>query len=304
MSFVEAAQLGEAEKEITDMLEKFRHEIHFLCTFNDGYTQYSRKLDFIRTQLLDKYSDMKDDSLIYYKIIQKSLEYLAEELGFDYVGIWKDVSDEEHPDTMTPIHEIGSNSLIREEALFEQMKIAKEACVGREFIYNYPSDSRLGIVDAIYVFKNSLGQAVGYLAIDNIEEQRALTDTEKIAITTYFYNELKNMIKEHELSLSINSIRQLQIRNAQLEEITEHDPMTGLFNRKALLKIFNVRIEDFNRLKIPMSVIMIDIDHFKKINDTYGHPVGDEVIKFLGSILSGTRSDIFAPRNNDYFFRM
>lgn len=64
-----------------------------------------------------------------------------------------------------------------------------------------------------------------------------------------------------------------------------HDPLTGLPNRLLL--------EDFKN-KIPEEVLpklyvfVVDVDHFKRINDTYGHPVGDAVLKEVGNILSGT----------------
>jgi diguanylate cyclase (GGDEF)-like protein len=57
------------------------------------------------------------------------------------------------------------------------------------------------------------------------------------------------------------------------------DSLTGIFNRKAILETIH---EEFNRAKLrnsPLSFILFDIDHFKKINDTYGHPAGDYVLK-------------------------
>lgn len=57
------------------------------------------------------------------------------------------------------------------------------------------------------------------------------------------------------------------------------DPLTGVFNRRAILSQMEIEISRAKREKTKISLLMIDIDHFKKINDTYGHLVGDEVIK-------------------------
>lgn len=55
------------------------------------------------------------------------------------------------------------------------------------------------------------------------------------------------------------------------------DPLTKLLNRRSL----DLQLEQWAELEMSFSVIMLDIDHFKKVNDTYGHPIGDEVLKFL-----------------------
>ncbi len=61
----------------------------------------------------------------------------------------------------------------------------------------------------------------------------------------------------------------------------EVDPHTGLFNRRTLEK----DIEKIHKAKIPYSLLVGDVDNFKKINDTYGHLVGDEVLKIVGDVL-------------------
>lgn len=58
-----------------------------------------------------------------------------------------------------------------------------------------------------------------------------------------------------------------------------HDPLTGLLNRAALLDALHKELERANRESTSLSVVMVDIDHFKQINDSYGHLVGDEVLR-------------------------
>jgi len=66
-------------------------------------------------------------------------------------------------------------------------------------------------------------------------------------------------------------LAQVEQKNALLKRLSITDKLTGLNNRIKIDEVF--------------SVILIDIDHFKKVNDTYGHPVGDEVLKDFASIL-------------------
>jgi len=62
------------------------------------------------------------------------------------------------------------------------------------------------------------------------------------------------------------------------------DSLTGLLNHSSTLKQLEIEIIRAKQKKIPLSFVMIDIDHFKKINDTYGHPIGDIVLKKLAEI--------------------
>lgn len=71
-----------------------------------------------------------------------------------------------------------------------------------------------------------------------------------------------------------------------LDRMATRDQMTGLFNRCAGEKILASAHENAQRTSAPYSVLMVDIDHFKRVNDTYGHAIGDEAIKTVSSILS------------------
>ncbi len=65
---------------------------------------------------------------------------------------------------------------------------------------------------------------------------------------------------------------------SRLEQLAIRDKLTGLYNRRKLDESFAVEVSRAERYGRPLSVIMLDIDHFKEVNDTHGHPVGDAVL--------------------------
>lgn len=74
----------------------------------------------------------------------------------------------------------------------------------------------------------------------------------------------------------------------QLRHLAEHDDLTGLLNHRVILNRLRSEIARALRQSQPLSLIMIDIDHFKQVNDTYGHPSGDVVLKEVGAILQSS----------------
>ncbi|WP_281951151.1 GGDEF domain-containing protein [Nitrosophilus kaiyonis] len=85
--------------------------------------------------------------------------------------------------------------------------------------------------------------------------------------------------------------------NERLKLIAATDKLTGLFNRNKFYEIANIEIERANRYNRPLSLIIFDIDFFKRINDRYGHNIGDYVLKTLSSIIKKN------TRKSDYIFR-
>jgi two-component system cell cycle response regulator len=72
----------------------------------------------------------------------------------------------------------------------------------------------------------------------------------------------------------------------ELEMLASLDPLSGLLNRRTLFQRIEIEIERSLRLGLPLTGIMIDIDHFKRVNDNFGHPCGDMVIREIGARLT------------------
>jgi diguanylate cyclase (GGDEF)-like protein len=91
------------------------------------------------------------------------------------------------------------------------------------------------------------------------------------------------------LTLVANQIA-LAVENAQLytktRELAVRDELTGLYNRRHFQQVMQMEWKRTTRFRRPLCVLMIDIDHFKKFNDTYGHPHGDTVLKLIADILT------------------
>ncbi|AGH47039.1 sensor domain-containing diguanylate cyclase [Paraglaciecola psychrophila] len=89
----------------------------------------------------------------------------------------------------------------------------------------------------------------------------------------------------------------MQSLNSQLEKVSRVDGLTGLYNRRFWEEQFVMEYKRDKRSESPSALIMLDIDNFKKVNDTYGHPAGDEVIKTLAGIIKkATRETDLAGR--------
>lgn len=90
---------------------------------------------------------------------------------------------------------------------------------------------------------------------------------------------LDTMLKKLELSRS-----EVTRQNDELKRLAEIDPLTGFYNRRALNIYFNEVFGNSREQDINLVCIMLDIDHFKSVNDNYGHQTGDEVIKLVSAI--------------------
>lgn len=84
-------------------------------------------------------------------------------------------------------------------------------------------------------------------------------------------------------NVAINKM-QLEAANTQLQELALHDGLTGLLNRRHWETCLEHEFARHNRYSNPASLVLFDIDHFKQLNDTYGHQAGDEVIRQVAEV--------------------
>lgn len=84
-----------------------------------------------------------------------------------------------------------------------------------------------------------------------------------------------------------NLVRRLERDEARLQELSQHDPLTGLFNRRHLLDCLGRELARVQRGH-PLTVLMLDLDGFKRINDNHGHAIGDQLLEELADALRKT----------------
>lgn len=88
-----------------------------------------------------------------------------------------------------------------------------------------------------------------------------------------------------------------------LRQMSVTDPLTGVHNRRGWYEVAVPLIAQTNRLDQPLALLMLDLDHFKQINDTHGHSVGDQALQLMGRVLSQGRrgSDVVARLGGEEF---
>lgn len=106
--------------------------------------------------------------------------------------------------------------------------------------------------------------------------------------------------RESEL-IEINEL--LDTRSRILEIQAKTDPLTGAFNRLGIEEAISLGLQEWHKYRKPLSLVMIDIDHFKQINDQYGHDIGDAVLSRLSNMVQQhTRTqDLFARWGGEEF---
>ena len=125
-----------------------------------------------------------------------------------------------------------------------------------------------------------------------VARARALSDVERRLTDEVF--DLVCLVEDNETRLQaleeqVSKLRyenfDLHAKNHQLSEISARDALTGLYNRWYVMEKIDAEMNRALRHGLPMSVLMLDIDHFKRINDSFGHPAGDSVLKSVGAVL-------------------
>ncbi|MCK8058942.1 MULTISPECIES: GGDEF domain-containing protein [unclassified Fusibacter] len=97
--------------------------------------------------------------------------------------------------------------------------------------------------------------------------------------------------------------RELEENLKEIKRLSVTDQLTGIFNRRRFIEVLKYEFSRIGRYGIGFSIIMFDIDHFKNVNDTYGHDIGDFVLKKLSELVQSRlrESDTFARWGGEEF---
>jgi len=159
----------------------------------------------------------------------------------------------------------------------------------------------LGLIDGVFIQRYAIMVGSGVellllswvLAIRYTEERRekliaqseALARAEEMQVAQEQLNEqLEEKVEERTFELEV-AMRELQEVNAALERKSGEDALTGIFNRRHLNRQLETEFRRAYRQQTTLSMLMLDIDHFKPINDQHGHLIGDQILMQLATLL-------------------
>jgi len=127
-------------------------------------------------------------------------------------------------------------------------------------------------------------------------KDRHYFDVRKTALTGWRGGRVGSLLVFH----NITELKRVQ---SELLQLSLTDPLTGLANRRKLLEIMQAEITQAARYSLPLSVIMLDLDNLKGINDTFGHAAGDEALRIVAQVLQLTsrQADLPARLGGDEF---
>lgn len=166
-----------------------------------------------------------------------------------------------------------------------------EGIAGTVFLERKPIITNLGSADPRFIVKEVLSNTKSLLCVPLIAKGEVIG---VLNITNKKHDKLFNQ-KDLEFITSLANQAAIAIDNAKLYELATKDGMTKLYIYRHFYTLLENEIRRCARYKRNMSLIMMDIDNFKRINDTYGHLTGDTILKRLAAVLRETVRKIDIP---------
>jgi diguanylate cyclase (GGDEF)-like protein len=138
--------------------------------------------------------------------------------------------------------------------------------------------------------------AADRIADGDLDVRLTIKQNDELGHLTQVFNQMVDKLRSSHAEV-VAASQTLQQQNQLLETLSITDSLTGLYNRSKLDAILNDQIARYKRNQRPFAVLMLDIDHFKTLNDSRGHIAGDEVLAAVARILAQSiRSVDYAAR--------
>lgn len=146
-----------------------------------------------------------------------------------------------------------------------------------------------GIVDMVRKFKDIDKARIPILVVSGEADQKKRTALLRNGANDFIikpYDEDELVVRSSNLIENKNIFEQAKKQQQELTKLAMTDQLTGLYNRHSLFDIAPKYLSDAKRHNFPVSLLVFDLDHFKNVNDTHGHGVGDIVLKAVGQVLN------------------
>jgi diguanylate cyclase (GGDEF)-like protein len=234
---------------------------------------------------LNKKNQDINSSILFYKNYIDNLS-LKMDIKSKLINILKEIGNAENPDNIIK-KLISSIKILFPDSKTEFILIPKSGIVSDVFLTKVP------------VFIPSVTKEVRYRISYFSEDEKSIIFLPLVCFSKVYgvlkvYSQKEDYFDMDDFRILeiIATTAAISIENISLfkttQELALKDPLTGIYTRRAFEDKMDEEILVSARTKKPFSLAIIDIDHFKKINDTYGHQVGDEILKYMANMIKSS----------------
>ena len=235
------------------------------------------------------------------ELFEKPYEFIIKKRGFGAQPLTRNQihHDEWRIDDQFVLQRQSADRSVLQDILEDQSKrnvaslISRKLDAEEDFALSVIHKSKARLVRFMAI-KDTRAETVGYIV--STQEQKSFFDMRKDAYLSLI---LTTVILIVLVLLALNVIS----TKSKLRLMAIYDNLTGIYNRHMFLEVFEKELANRSRYDRDLSLIMFDIDHFKQINDRYGHGVGDQVLSSLTVLVRDhlRRSDTFARWGGEEF---
>ncbi len=273
-------------KNVLDTLEYLNDSVEYICVTNDDGTLYGVLTHTDITSNIDPETLMDNYKLQDFLKLGRRMKWVSKDEKIS--KLISDMVDSAY-DNVIVIDDLRPIGIFTTKDIIMLIKAEVDLNVAVEVHMSKPVDSiqkNSSIKEALtFIKKNHYKRVV---VVDDDGKLAGVISQKKLISLTY--SKWAILMKEHQEELSeINAL--LQDQNKEYETIASKDSLTGLYNRRKFSNLYLSSFLAFKQRHNEMSLIMLDIDYFKKVNDICGHNVGDKVlVKVAHTVLKTLRN--------------